>query len=197
MKIVIISILSLVILSSCTSATKPSYVDLKPKINLPKTTKIGNGQRVKLNLKRVKPVGFPYRSDQLGYKLKENMFYAKSSTGVFSNNKLTDVVEDNFTKWFKASNFKVTKGRYFDKEVNVKLGYYSFQPVSFLPKIRFAIKVTINDSKKREIFSKWYFHEKQYENGINDENNEVNINQSIKHLLEDVFSDDNFIYKIK
>ena len=147
MRAVVISVLSLIILSSCTSATKPSYVDLKPKINLPKTTKIGNGQRIKINLKRVKPVGFPYRSDQLGYKLKENIFYTKSNTGIFSNNKLIDVVEDNFTKWFKASNFKVTNGRYFDKEVNIKLGYYSFQPVSLLPKIRFATKVTIKKAR--------------------------------------------------
>jgi hypothetical protein len=197
MRIIIASILSLLLLLSCTSITKPSYVDLKPDVSLPKTTKIGYGQRIKLNFSKIDSRGFPYSNKQLGYKMKENMFSTKASTGIFSNNKLIDVVEDNFTKWIKASNFKIVNGRGFNKEVNVKLGYYSFQPVSYLPKIRSAIKITINNSKKREIFSKWYFYEKKYEDTLNNENNEKNINHSIKHLLEDIFRDDNFIYKIQ
>ncbi|MBT4921444.1 MAG: hypothetical protein HON23_00325 [Rickettsiales bacterium] len=197
MRLLITSILSLAILSSCLSIHKPSYVDLEPDISLSQSIKVGNGQRIKLSFSKVDSMGFFYSDKQLGYKMKENTFITKASSGIFSNNKLINVIDNNFTKWFKVNNFKVVKSRDFDKEVNVKLGYYSFQPVAYQPKIRFAIKITINDSKKRKIFSKWYFYEREYKDTLKKESNEKNINLSIKHLLEDIFRDNNFIHKLQ
>ena len=197
MKLIAVTTLILLVFS-CTNVTRPSYVELNPDIRITNSN-IGNSKKIRLNFAKIDPTISYFKENQLGYKVRETLLYSKTSTGIFSNNRLIDVLENNFTNWFKTNGFKITKENSFDKEIDIKLGYYSFQPISFikLPKTRFAIKITVLDSKKQKIFSKWYFYEKNHDNFIgNNDENEIHINNSIKYLIEEIFKDDNFIYKI-
>lgn len=192
----ILNILLLLLVVSCSSNTTKTYIKLDPAPNI-KSKNLGNNSKISLSVSKIKSKGFPNDSKQLGYKMREILFNSKNNTAIYSDKKLTTIIEREFHKWLTNSKFNVVNNRR-NKEISVKLGYFYFQPIAvgYQPKIRIAIKVYLFDKNKKEIFSKWYFYEKNYKN-INKNNNEDNINNSITEILNKIFSDDNLLYLIK
>ena len=180
--------------TSCSPNLNKSYVTLNPTI-LIKKSDIGNDAKVKLSVKKISSQGFPYDNKQIGYKVRKTGFYGHDKTAIYSNKKLTDVISSEFTEWLNQNKFKISSEKY-NKEIKLKLGYFSFQPVGIgvQPKIRAAIKVNVFNGKE-EVFSKWYYHERDYDK-IAPVLNEQSINNSLEVILEEIFNDDNFIYSI-
>jgi hypothetical protein len=190
-----IKILILFLLANC-SNSNTQYLTLDPKIDLQKS-KIGKNQLVKLTITNTKSK-INIDESLFGYRALPNLSNKKRGL-IYLENKFSDVLDYQFNQWLENNDFRITNNE--SKELNVQIGYFNFQAnnvFNLTGSIKTAVKVTILNDEKVDIFSKWYFVK------INTKGNDIHkteVNQkytniSIESLLKEIFTDKTFLQEI-
>lgn len=188
----ILAILCMVVLSSC-GTFKTQYITLDPEIQVKKTN-IGKNKRVSLKVSKVNRSGM---DTGFGYRIPPNI-NGNRQGAIYLNNQYSSVVRSEFKKWLSNNNFKISKKNLSNKHLEVTVGYLNYSPRGGARRdmiVRSALKVDLYNKRKKNIYSEWYFIEKELVNkNINKQMaNEEKVNNFIKEFLTDIFADKNLI----
>lgn len=188
----ILVILCMVTLSSC-GTFKTQYISLKPNVETKKSY-IGKNKKISLQVSKINRSGI---DAGFGYRIPPNI-NGNRQGAVYLNNKYSSVIKSEFKKWLSNNKFKVSRKNVSNKDLKVTIGYLNYAPRGGSRRdmmARSALKVDLYNKRKKNLYSKWYFLEKElsYKNINKQEINEEKINNAVESLLSDIFADKNLI----
>ena len=174
---------------SCSANSSSYKIKINPVANFTKNRSIANIENAKIE---VIALNNNIKNNIIGYQVKQNIFYSKYSSQIYTNDDILDIFRLSIDNWLKKNKIAVNKDDY-QKKFIFKIGYMSIYPVidynyRFKPILKMSVKVEIYNAKNHKIYDKWFFYSKNI-NSFKKSIIERSINYSFRNFIKEITSD--------